>query len=124
MQADNPQSEAQPGSASPRPLPNDVRGLLDELAERDERFAVLEEELWAAFEAHEARHRQLLEEREQQLALLRTQVGEVQRLQAAVHERDVTIAQLTETTFRQSVRLQRIQESLPARVYSALIQLP
>lgn len=125
-EADHRQSRPDtPGLTDPElALHEELRDLREELAARDERFALLEAEMWAGFEAREARQRQLLEEREQQLARARACEEQLANLRAEIHQRNVTIAELTESTLRLSVRLERILSSPPARLYAALVQQP
>jgi hypothetical protein len=123
-QAEHPTPEAAQPARHESALLTELRDLREELAERDERFAVLEAEMWADFEAREARHRQLLEEREQQLARARAREAQLAALQAELHQRDITIAELTESTFQLSVRLERIRSSPPARLYRAVLSRP
>lgn len=116
-------------------LRTELPDIRDELADRDERFAVLEAEMWVGFEAREARHRQLLEEREQEWARVRGELAarerevaalqtEIGRLGSEVQQRDATIAELTETSFLLRFRLQRILASPPGRLYASLFRLP
>lgn len=125
-EADNrePRSGGRALTNQEQALRGELRDLRDELAERDERFALLEAEMWAGFEAREARHRQLLEERELQLARAHANEQQVAALQAELQQRTATIAELTEATFRLNIRLERILSSPPARLYAALIRLP
>ena len=74
---------------------------------RDDRFAVIEAELWAGFEQREQRHREQLEALEQRLAGLQ----------------DVTGAREQELR-RLRVRLDRIVGSAPYRIYQRLQAMP
>jgi hypothetical protein len=107
----------------------------DQLRDRDERFAVLEAEMWAGFEARERRHRELIEGHGQEGARLRGEIAtrdqeasalraEIDRLQHETQLLNGTIAVLTEETFRLQVRLQRILSSPPGRLYARFLELP
>ncbi len=133
-QADSPERRRDLTEQDPA-LWQELRDTRDELAERDERFAVLEAEMWAGFEAREARHRQLLEQREEEWARARNALTgreqeasalqtEVARLTGEIQKRDVAIAELTETAFLLRFRLDRILSSPPARLYEALFAIP
>lgn len=122
-------------TAQEQALREELRDTREELADRDQRFDLLEAEMWAGFEAREARQRQLLEEREQEWARVRGELAarerefaalqtEIGRLGTEVQQRDAVIAELTETTFLLRFRLQRILSSRSARLYAALFRLP
>jgi hypothetical protein len=86
----------------------------EELLARDERFAALEADLWAGFEDRERRHREQLAEYEAALAASEQQLARVQA--------DNVL--LSDERLRLQVRLERIINSAPVRVYRHLQDLP
>jgi hypothetical protein len=86
----------------------------EQLLARDERFAAVEAALWAGFEEREQRHRAELSRG--------AQVGESLRQQ--LEESRAANACLIEANHRLTVRLERILESAPARLYRRLQVLP
>jgi chromosome segregation ATPase len=79
----------------------------DELLRREQAFALLEAELWSRFDEHERRATERIAELERELSGLR----------ATVSERE-------QEALRLRVRLERIEESLPLRVYARAKGLP
>lgn len=103
----------------------DLHSPREEQAGAPEPFAALEAEMWAGFESREARQRQLLEERELQTARMRAAYeAQLAELRAEIERHELTIAELSETRFQTTVRLQRILSSPPWRLYAALLRLP
>lgn len=113
----------------------ELRHARDQLADRDERFAVLEAEMWAGFEARELRHRELIDQHGQEGARLRGEIAareqeaaalraEIDRLQREAERLNGTIAVLSEDMLRLQVRLQRILSSPPGRLYARLREAP
>jgi hypothetical protein len=86
----------------------------EQLMARDERFAVVEADLWAGFEERERRHRAELLSGEQMVEALRQQLEESR----------AAYASLVEANHRLTVRLERVLDSAPARLYRRLQGLP
>ncbi|MFZ0040367.1 MAG: hypothetical protein WAK93_03605 [Solirubrobacteraceae bacterium] len=86
----------------------------DELQARDERFAVLEADLWAGCEERERSARGEIARHERAQAALREEV--------ARHRTETAL--LRDELIRLRVRLDRIVGSPPFRVYTRLQQLP
>ena len=86
----------------------------EELLARDERFAVVEADLWAAFEDRERRHREQVAHYEDAVARLEHQLASVQADNVS----------LSEDRLRLQIRLERIIDSAPVRAYRHLQHLP
>jgi hypothetical protein len=86
----------------------------EELLARDERFAMVEADLWAGFEDRERGHRERLARCEEALTGAERQLAQVQA--------DNVL--LGEDRLRLQVRLERIINSAPVRVYRSLQDLP
>jgi hypothetical protein len=86
----------------------------EELLARDERFAVVEADLWASFEDRERRHREQFADYDAAVAGLEQQLARVQA--------DNVV--LSEDRLRLQVRLERIINSAPVRAYRNVQDLP
>jgi hypothetical protein len=86
----------------------------DLLHDRDERFAVLEADLWAKFEEHERRNREEVARLARENAALREELVRSEGKAAGVQQEVV----------RLRVRLDRILQSPPIRLYGKLARLP
>ena len=86
----------------------------EELLARDERFAIVEADLWGGFEDRERRHREQLAHAEEALAAAERQLAEVRADNAL----------LAEERLRLQVLLERITNSAPVAVYRRLQELP
>jgi hypothetical protein len=106
-------------------------GLLrarEQLLARDEGFAAVEADLWAGFEERERRHRAELLSGEQLAESLRQQLeesrAELERRRVELEQNREANAGLVEANHRLTVRLERVLDLPPARLYRRLQELP